>query len=107
MTQEEFLQLQSNHQKSGLSLKSYLLQRGKCYSTYNYWRRKCCSKKPPHELAPISFRHTESSAALFIGEMPSGATLLFANGLRAHVGSGTEDVLRELLGKKLMSHVLP
>jgi putative transposase len=58
-------------------------------------------------LAPISFRHTESSAALFIGEMPSGAMLLFANGLRAHVGSGTEDVLRELLEKKLMSHVLP
>lgn len=107
MTQEEFLQLQSDHRKSGLSLKSYLQQTGTSYSTYNYWRRKCCSKKPPHELAPISFRHTESSAALFIGEMPSGATLLFANGLPAHVGSGTEDVLRELLEKKLMSHVLP
>ncbi len=29
------------------------------------------------------------------------------NGIRAHFGSGTEDVLRELLDKSLMSHVLP
>jgi len=43
MTQDEFLQLQSGHQKSGLSLKLYLQQIGTCYSTYNYWRKKYCS----------------------------------------------------------------
>ena len=110
MTQEEFLQLQCNHQKSGLSLKSYLQQIGTGYSTYNYWRKKYCSQaEPHHELAPISFRHTESSSssALFSGEMPSGATLLFPNGLRAHFGSGTELVLREVLDKSLSIHVLP
>jgi len=32
---------------------------------------------------------------------------LFPNGLRAHFGSGTEDVLRDLLDKSLVSHVLP
>ena len=108
MTQEEFLQLQSDHQKSGLSLKSYLQQTGTCYSTYNYWRKKYCSEDTAsHELAPISFRHTESSSALFSSEMPSGTTLLFPNGLRAHFGIGTEEVLRELLDKSLVSHVLP
>jgi len=108
MTQEEFLQLQSDHQKSGLSLKSYLQQIGTGYSTYNYWRKKYSDKEPvPHDLAPISFRQRVAPSALFSGEMPSGATLLFPNGLRAHFGSGTEDVLRELLDKSLLSHVLP
>ena len=108
MTQEEFLQLQSDHQQSGLSLKSYLQQIGTCYSTYNYWRKKFCpGEEPVRDLAPISFRQPVSSSGSFSGEVPSGATLLFPNGLRAHFGSGTEDMLRELLDKSLMSHVLP
>ena len=44
---------------------------------------------------------------VFTGSMPSGATLLFPNGLRAHFGSGTESVLLELLNKSLPAHVLP
>ena len=108
MTQEEFLQLQSDHQQSGLSLKSYLQQIGTCYSTYNYWRKKFCSgEEPAHDLSPISFRQPELSSGSFSADVPSGATLLFPNGLRAHFGSGTEDVLRELLNKSLVSHVLP
>ena len=109
MTKEEFLQLQSDHQRSGLSLKSYLQQIGTGYSTYNYWRKKYCSvEDQPHELAPISFRHpSPSSGSVFSGDVPCGATLLFPNGLRAHFGSGTEDMLRELLNQSLVSHVLP
>jgi len=108
MTQEEFLQLQSDHQQSGQSLKSYLQQTGTCYSTYNYWRKKFCSKdEPVRDLAPISFRQSSSFSSPFSAGMPSGATLLFPNGLRAHFGSGTEDMLLELLDKSLMSHVLP
>ena len=61
------------------------------------------SSKP--ELAPISFK--QPSDPVFTGAVPSGATLLFPNGLRAHFGAGTEDVLRDLLVKSLMSHVLP
>ena len=57
MTKEEFLQLQSGRQQSGLSLKSYLQQIGRGYSTYNYWRKKYCSAEDqPHGLASISFR---------------------------------------------------
>ena len=108
MTQEEFLQLQSDHQKSGLSLKLYLQQIGTCYSTYNYWRKKYCSADSQHhDHAPISFRQSSPSSLSFAGDVPSGATLLFPNGLRAHFGSGTEDVLRDLLYQSLMSHVLP
>ena len=108
MTKEEFLQLQSDHHASGLSLTLYLKQIGTGYSTYNYWRRKYCSPGDPlHDLAPISFRRSELSSNTFTGDMPSGATLLFPNGLRAHFGSGTEELLRDLLDKSLVSHVLP
>ena len=108
MTKEEFLQLQSDYQASGLSLKLYLQQTGTCYSTYNYWRKKFCSpEEPVRDLAPISFLRSEPSSNTFTGDVPSGATLLFPNGLRALFGSGTEDLLRDLLDKSLMSHVLP
>ena len=108
MTKEEFLQFQSDHQASGLSLKLYLQQTGTCYSTYNYWRKKYCSQgESLHDLAPISFRKREPSFHSFSCDVPTGATLLFPNGLRAHFGSGTEELLRDLLDKSLMSHVLP
>ena len=80
------------------------------HSTYNYWRKKFLTEEEPHELAPISFRessHHQSSSAVFSGDLPSGATLLFPNGLRAHFGTGTESMLMELLEKSLVSHVLP
>ena len=106
MSKEEFEELQSDLQKSGKPLMSYLHDAGINYSTYTYWRRKLeRDSKPQPEIAPISFR--SSADSVFTGSVPSGATLLFPNGLRAHFGSGTEDVLRELLDKSLVSHVLP
>ncbi len=71
MTKEDFLQLQSDHHQSGLSLKSYLKLIGTGYSTYNYWRKKYCpSEGQPHELAPISFRHSSpSSGSVFCGDV--------------------------------------
>ena len=106
MTKEEFEVLQLDLQQSGKPLMSYLKDAGVKYSTYTYWRRKMeYEHKPEHPIAPISF--TRSSGSVFTGTVSSGATLLFPNGLRAHFGSGTEDVLRELLDKSLVSHVLP
>ena len=106
MTKEEFEVLQLDLQQSGKSVKKYLLDAGVNYSTYNYWRKKLLAKdNPKPELAPISF--TQSADPMFTGAMPSGATLLFPNGLRAHFGSGTESVLMELLTKSLVAHVLP
>ena len=106
MTKEEFEVLQLDLQQSGKSIKAYLQHVGVSYNTYNYWRKKIIEKESPKpELAPISF--TQPSDPVFAGAVPSGATLLFPNGLRAHFGSGTEDVLRELLDKSLICHVLP
>ena len=106
MTKEEFEVLLTDLQKSGRPLMSYLHDAGVNYSTYTYWRRKLeRESKPQPEIAPISFR--QSSETVFNGSVPSGATLLFPNGLRAHFGSGTETVLWELLNKSLMNHVLP
>ena len=106
MTKEEFEVFQLDLQKSGKSIKDYLTETGVNYSTYNYWRKKLLAKdNPKPELAPISF--TQSVDPIFTGGVPSGVTLLFPNGLRAHFGSGTESVLMELLTKSLVAHVLP
>jgi putative transposase len=106
MTKEDFEVLQLDLQQSGMSIKGYLQHAGISYNTYNYWRKKLKGNDSPKpELAPISF--TQSSDPAFIGTVPSGATLLFPNGLRAHFGSGTESVLLELLNKSLSAHVLP
>ena len=89
-----------------MSITKYLQHVGINYNTYNYWRKKVLDKESSNpELAPIRFTRLSDSA--FTGPVPSGATLLFPNGLRAHFGTSMEDVLRELLDKSLMSHVLP
>ena len=106
MTKEEFKDLQLNMQQSGMSVTKYLQHVGINYNTYNYWRKKLQeSDSPKPELAPISF--TQHADPVFSGSVPTGATLLFPNGLRAHFGSGTESVLMELLTKSLTDHVLP
>ena len=110
MTKEEFAALQLSHRESGKTLKEFLKDLGVGYSTYNYCRKKFLTEEGAHELAPISFRessHHQSSSAVFSRDLPSGATLLFPNGLRAHFGTGTESMLMELLEKSLVSHVLP
>ena len=110
MTKEEFTELQLHHQESGKSLRSYLREIGVGYSSYNYWRKKFLSVEETHELAPISFRASVDKTAEslpFPKDIPTDATLLFPNGLRAHFGTGTESMLMELFEKSLVSHVLP
>ena len=103
---KQFEVLQLDLQQSGKSVKDYLHDSGINYSTYNYWRKKFLVKEDPKpELAPICF--TQHADPVFSSAVPSGATLLFPNGLRAHFGSGTEGVLLELLNKSLSTHVLP
>ena len=106
MTKEEFKDLQLALQQSGMSVTKYLQHVGINYNTYNYWRKKLKENDSPKpELAPISF--TQHADPDLYGSIPTGATLLFPNGLRAHFGSGTESVLLELLNKSLSAHVLP
>ena len=87
MTKEEFKDLQLDMQQSGMSVTKYLQHVGINYNTYNYWRKKLKENDSPKpELAPISF--TQHADPVFSSAVPSGATLLFPNGLRAHFGSG-------------------
>ena len=110
MTKDEFVSLQLLHQQSGKSLKRFLKEAGICYSRYHYWDKKYKSDEVPQELAPIMFmeaRVKEPASATFANDMPSGSTLLFPNGLRAHFGPGANDILVEILMKSLSGHVLP
>lgn len=109
MNRLEFEKLDLQVQQSGLPLKSYLQQVGISYSTYHYWRKKCSVDRNSikQELAPISFKQTATES--FLEEQaPYGVALLFPNGLRAHFGNGSEEILMELLTQSLRGgHVYP
>lgn len=110
MNKEEFVLLQQQYQQSGKSLKEFLKDAGICYSKYNYWNKKCKSDDAPHELAPIMFTESKEHfppVPSFTGELPSGTTLLFPNGLKVHFGIGTEAMLMDVLKQSLAGHVLP
>ena len=110
MTKDEFTSLQLQYQQSGKSLKAFLKDSGICYSNYHYWNKKYESADTSQELAPIMFMDTrlnEPVSSVSSNDVPSGTTLLFPNGLRAHFGSGAENILMEILQKSLSSHVLP
>ena len=81
-----------------INMEQFLSELGRCL----YWRRKCSVDRSSikHELAPISFKQafTESSQE---EQLPHGVALLFPNGLRAHFGSGSEDLLKEIFTQSL------
>ena len=107
MNRLEFEELELQLQQSGLPLKLYLQQIGVSYSTYHDWRKKCSVDKSSvkQELAPISFKQAATESSLE-EQAPHGVALLFPNGLRAHFGNGSEEILIELLTKSLGdSHV--
>ena len=110
MTKNEFASLQLQYQQSGKSLKAFLKDSGICYSNYHYWNKKYESADTSQELAPIMFMDTrlnEPVSSVSSNDVPSGTTLLFPNGLRAHFGRGAENILVEILKKSLSNHVLP
>lgn len=102
MNRLEFEKLELQVQQSSLPLKSYLQQIGVSYSTYHYWRKKCSADKGSvkQELAPISFKQTTTETSPE-EQMPHGVAVLFPNGLRAHFGNGSEEILMELLTRSL------
>lgn len=109
MTKEDFRLLQQQHRQSGKSLKQFLIDEDISYSNYRYWNKKFNTENTPQPLAPITFTTSSNNASLsspLTCDVPSGVTLLFPNGLKAHFGAGTEDLLKELLKQSLSAHVL-
>lgn len=102
MNRQEFEELELQLQQSNLPLKSYLQQIGVSYSTYHYWRKKCSVDRNSitQELAPISFKQTAMGSSPE-EQMPHGVAVLFPNGLRAHFGNGSEEILMELFTQSL------
>lgn len=107
MNRQEFEELELQVQQSNLPLKSYLQQIGVSYSTYHYWRRKCSVDRNSikQELAPISIKQAATDPYRE-EQSPHGVALLFPNGLRAHFGNGSEEILMEVLTQSLrVGHV--
>ena len=102
MNRLEFEKLELQVKQSNLPLKSYLQQIGVSYSTYHYRRRKCSVDRNSirQEPAPISFKQTTTETSPE-GQMPHGVAVLFPNGLRAHFGNGSEEILMELFTRSL------
>ena len=111
MTKNEFVSLQLQYHQSFQSFKVFLMDSGIClHSNYHYWDKKYKTIDTPKELAPIMFMKAmkkESASPASANDMPSGTSLLFPKGLRAHFGPSSNDILVELLMKSLSSHVLP
>jgi putative transposase len=108
MTKEEFTSLQELHRSSGLSLLKFLKQEHISYSTYNYWKRKSAyaldqeSEDSGATLAPITLK----VPGVVPSSSVSGMTLLFPNGVRAHLSVGMEDSASLLINQYNCCHVL-
>lgn len=107
MSRSEFEKLQQKFKASGMPLISFLQSVGVAYTTYNYWRRKLKDESCPHLIAPIHLRESDveslRTTSMSDVEIP-GVTLSFPNGVRAHFGRGSEQVLMDILNKS-MDHV--
>lgn len=104
MTKSEFQELQNRAASCGTTLKEFLRFEGVAYSTYNYWCKKIKAESESLPIAPISIRaeHSVTSAPVSMsGVELSGVTLAFPNGVKAHFGRGSEQVLMEVLSKSM------
>ena len=104
MTKEEFEILKREHKESGKSIKAYLGDKGICFTSYYYWKKKYCQPKMETGLVPIEIHNNPESHSVSLegirGEI-GGVSLAFPNGLRAHFGRGSEKVLMEVIRKSL------
>ena len=104
MTKEEFEVLKREQKESGKSIKTFLAGRGICFTNYYYWKRKYSRPKVETGLVPIELHNNTGSHCVSFETMPGeigGVSLVFPNGLRAHFGRGSEQVLMEVLRKSL------
>lgn len=100
MTKLEFQELQMRAATCGTTLKEFLQAEGVSYFTYNYWCKKIKSESNPYTITPITMASDSPSNAepvsMSVVGLP-GVTLAFPNGVKAHFGRGSEQVLMEVL----------
>ena len=104
MTKEEFEVLKREQKESGKSLKTFLAGRGIGFTSYYYWKKKYSRPKMESGLVPIELHNNTESHCVRLATIPGeigGISLVFPNGLRAHFGRGSEQVLMEVLRKSL------
>lgn len=104
MTKSEFQELQVKAASCGTTLKEFLRTEGVAYSTYNYWCKKIKAESESLPIAPISIRaehHASSSPVSMSGVELPGVTLAFPNGVKAHFGRGSEQMLMEVLSQSI------
>lgn len=104
MTKLDFQELQMRAATCGTTLKEFLHAEGVSYSTYNYWCKKIKSGSNPYTIAPITIssgspNNAEPVSMSMVG-LP-GVTLAFPNGVKAHFGRGSEQVLMEVLSRSI------
>lgn len=109
MTKQEFEELQLQVAESGQPLKNILPSMGIAYSTYNYWRKKFTQPEIPVEIAPIVVKPVPDYNGMPTMEMVGlpGVTQTMPNGVKAHFGHGSGEVLMEALRQSMSGHVLP
>ena len=102
MNRQEFEELELQVQQSELPLKSYLQQIGVVIQPITTGVENVPltgAVSNTSWLLSVLNRHlTESSQE---EQLPHGVALLFPNGLRAHFGSGSEDLLKEIFTQSL------
>ena len=104
MTKEEFEVLQREQKSSGQSIKRFLADRGICFTSYYYWKKKYSQPKVETGLIPIEIHNSGDCHSVSLNTRPEeigGVSLAFPNGLRAHFGRGSEQVLMEVIRKSL------
>ena len=104
MTKEEFEVLKWEQKESGRSIKTFLADRGICFTNYYYWKKKFDQPKPEAGLVPIEIHNEGKGHRVSTGTQRGeigGVSVAFPNGLRAHFGRGSEQVLMEVLRKSL------
>ena len=76
-----WLEVLSDHEDSGQSLKSYCESHRLSYQTALYWRRKICTENKELEFIEISTESERSTPSA------SGITLITENGLKIELSS--------------------
>ena len=70
MTKEEFERLKHEQKESGKSLKTFLADRGVCFTSHYYGKKKFDHPKPKGGLIPIEIHNEGSGRSVITSNQP-------------------------------------